>query len=146
MDGARYVLPPEDHTAAAPEKILELADEYANAALHLFEQKDKAVGHRPARLCALHATELYLHAFLRFRGATPSQIKARQHDLWHAEFVDRLGLDQKTCQHLKEISAARDYRRVRYPSTPEQPFSPRNRMERTLQAIREAREKIPFSV
>jgi hypothetical protein len=143
MDGAQPSSPSTACSAATPEEILGLAEEYANTAVHLFEQKDKALGHRPAHLCALHAIELYLHAFLKFRGATSGRIKARQHDLWHQEFAERLDLDTKTCKHLRDLSETREYRTLRY--APQQPHSPKNRMERTLQAIRGAQGKIPFS-
>lgn len=148
MDGGPSPAPAKTSTEAMPQDVLDLAGKYAEAAEYLFAEhrRSKPGLNLPARLCALHAMELYLHAFLRFRGATAKQIRARNHGLWHEEFNLCLGLDAKTCQHLQDLTNGREYLSVRYPLEPDRQPCPLNRMERTLEAIREKADRIPFHV
>jgi len=148
MDGGPSPAPASISTATTPQDVLDLADRYAEAADHLFAEnrRSKPDLNMPARLCALHATELYLHAFLRFRGASAKQMRARNHDLWHEEFNRCLGLDAKTCRHLQELTNGRVYLSVRYPVEQVAQPCPINRMERTLEAIREKADRIPFHI
>jgi hypothetical protein len=135
-------------TEASPHEMLTLADAYAASADQLLEQY--GAGKRdlrlPAHLCAMHAVELYLHAFLRFRGATSKDIKSRQHNFEHEEFCERLGLDQKTREHLKRLSDRNEYLLVRYRPERVGDLSQANRMQRTLKAVHDARDRIPFVV
>jgi hypothetical protein len=146
MDGMPPPASVDTSALASPQAVLDLAGNYRAAADHLFAAFRN--GNRqfdlPARLCALHAVELYLHAFLRFRGVACGHIKARHHNLWHEEFCHRLELDAKTSQHLKDLSENREYRAVRYPDGQQARLSQTNRMARTLGAIREKADRIPF--
>jgi len=90
--------------------------------------------------------ELYLHAYLRFRGAPTDQIKARHHDLWHPEFALSLELDDATCQHLQSLSQEKLYVAVRYAGEAGPRPCPVSQMERTLKAIRSMDDRIPFEV
>lgn len=65
-------------------------------------------------MCAIHAIELYLNAFLRHEGVTPEEIRGRLHDLAEATFVDKLKLRKKTAQHLEAMTAKREYLISRY--------------------------------
>jgi hypothetical protein len=133
-------------SSAKPQEMLDLAKSYADAAEHLFAEHraSKMSLQKPARLCALHAIELYLHAFLTFRGATDKQMKDRHHALWHEEFSDRLGLDAKTQQHLKDLTTEKAYLAVRYGCEPPHTMCAETRMKRTLELIREKADLIPF--
>src|SRR5262245_28709340 len=68
---------------ANAEAIILLADEYCRAAQTLLEdgRKGKPLSLAPSRLCAIHAIELYLNAFLLHCGDNPKQIRRRKHDL-----------------------------------------------------------------
>ncbi len=148
MDGGPSPATAQADTEATPQDVLAVAGSYAEAADHLFAQHRTAKPdlNMPARLCALHAVELYLHAFLRFRGASAKQIRARSHSLWHEEFNKVLDLDPKTRQHLQDLSSERVYVSVRYPIDHVSRPCPINRMERTLEAVREKADRIPFEV
>jgi len=75
-------------------QVVELANTYYPFALVLFgDARDKApLAFAPARMCAIHAIELYLNAFLRHAGSAPEQIRARLHDLADPRFVAALKL------------------------------------------------------
>jgi|OM-RGC.v1.024672236 hypothetical protein len=148
MDGAPPDAPVRTSTEATPHDVLVLAAKYAEAADCLFAEHRRSQSdlNLPARLCALHAVELYLHAFLRYRGASAKQLRTRNHGLWHDEFNRCLDLDAKTRQHLQDLSDQKAYLSVRYPNDPVQRPCPINRMERTLEAIREKADRIPFNV
>ncbi len=107
---------PYPGTEATIEDVLELADAYYCAATALFPnaQKGAPLSYAPARLCSIHAIELYLNAFLRHHGATPAQIRNRGHNLADPPFVDTLRLRQKTAQRLIDISERREYLISRY--------------------------------
>lgn len=71
----------------------------------------------PARLCALQAIEVYLNAFLLFRGMTPQEIRGFQHELIRRAEAARergLGLKVKTLRNLAALEASREYLLVRY--------------------------------
>jgi hypothetical protein len=55
---------------ASAREILNLADAYRAAALSLFAtgSRGRSPAAAPARLCAVHAIELYLNAYLRHAG------------------------------------------------------------------------------
>jgi hypothetical protein len=146
MDGGPFPDQAAAHPLATPQDVLERAEQYAEAADFLFKGKTDAevALHVPARLCALQAIELYLHAFLRFRGVSVKQIKARQHNVWHEEFCQRLELDKRTREHLQRISKDRVYVAVRYPGEVSTRLCEPTRVERTLRAIRDKSDRIPF--
>ncbi|WP_224813865.1 hypothetical protein [Hasllibacter sp. MH4015] len=141
MDGAPY--PGAD---ASPYEIYELAGIYYNAASHLFGQAQHMVGGEwqlPARLCAIHSIELYLNAYLRFRGEPAAKIRGRHHELWHTGFADVLRLRKKTSEHLKWMSDNREYLVVRYAPDQRQTLSQSNRMLSTLVEIMTKSNAIP---
>lgn len=123
---------------APPEAILDLAHAYYDAAILLFQYSapfDRGLYHAPARLCAIHAIELYLNAFLRFRGDEPASVRARHHDLWDRDFAKALGLRKKTCSHLKWLCTNREYLSVRYAPDLMPAQSHTNRVLATLDEI-----------
>ncbi|ANL26243.1 hypothetical protein AMC90_CH00362 [Rhizobium phaseoli] len=101
---------------ANPLEVLDLANAYSRASELLLRkgQKRVALSIAPARMCAIHAIELYLNAFLRHEGVTPEEIRGRLHDLSEATFVDKLKLRKKTAQHLEAMTAKREYLISRY--------------------------------
>jgi len=68
----------------------------------------------PARMCAIHAIELFLNAFLRHEGISHGQIRGRMHNLADPSFVTTLKLRKKTAQHLRDMSEKREYLISRY--------------------------------
>ena len=101
---------------ANPLEVLDLANAYSRASKLLFRkgQKQIALSIAPARMCAIHAIELYLNAFLRHEGVAPEDIRGRLHDLAEPTFVDKLKLRKKTAQHLEAMTAKREYLISRY--------------------------------
>jgi hypothetical protein len=148
MDGGQPPSVSYPGASATPEQVLDLANAYAEAAKALLAHKINgcASSQMPSRLCALHGIELYLHAFLRFRGATPAQIRARRHDVWHEEFALCLQLDAKTCAHLKHLTAQREYLMVRYAPDHLKELSPPTRISATLLHIQGKSDRIPFAL
>jgi hypothetical protein len=86
--------------------VVELANTYYHAAVVLFrDAKEKGpLAFAPARLCAIHAIELCLNAFLRHEGSPPGQIRARMHNLADPRFVAALKLREKTARHLADVT------------------------------------------
>jgi hypothetical protein len=66
------------------------------------------------RLCAIHATELFLNAFMRSRGESPERIRGRLHKLADEDFCKALRLRKKTAQHLVNMTDRREYLISRY--------------------------------
>ncbi len=68
---------------AGPAEIVALADEYHLAAKFLMKtgRPRKPLSRAPARLCAIHAIELYLNAFLMHRGAPREKVRGHFHNL-----------------------------------------------------------------
>lgn len=65
-------------------QLLGLADEYFKAAYGLLSQVsriDPRTSSAPARLCAIHAVECYLNAFLMFHGMSREEVRGLQHNL-----------------------------------------------------------------
>lgn len=129
-DATPAIYPGQRETAA---DLLVLADEYASAAARLLAESRgrKRLARNPAHLCAIHAIELYLNAYLLHRGQPPELVRAMQHGVDRkAELAVSLGLllTKRAAVHLAGISAAREYLVVRYaPSTPLESLSPSNR-------------------
>ena len=87
---------------ASTREVLDLAGAYSNAAVVLFKNAEKLGGptyaplhYAPARMCAIHAIELYLNAFLRHEGISHQQIRGRMHNLADPGFVTKLKLRKK---------------------------------------------------
>ncbi|KNG92492.1 hypothetical protein [Pseudaestuariivita atlantica] len=98
------------------EEILDLAVAYAEAANALFDGARSAgpLSYAPARLCAIHATELFLNAFLRSKGESPERIRGRLHSLADDDFCQALRLKKRTAKHLFDMTARREYLISRY--------------------------------
>jgi hypothetical protein len=96
---------------ASFQDIFDLAEAYCQAANALLctAKKGEPLTYAPARLCAIHATELYLNAFLRKGGQNAASIRGRLHNLADEEFVEALGLRKKTANHLAEMTKRREY-------------------------------------
>ncbi|WP_246793672.1 hypothetical protein [Rhizobium leguminosarum] len=77
---------------ANPSEVLDLANAYSRASKLLFGkgQKRVPISIAPARMCAIHAIELYLNAFLRHEGVAPEEIRKRMHNLAEPLFVANL--------------------------------------------------------
>ena len=127
-------------SSASVEEIVHLAREYQMAArtLLLNARRGKPLSRAPARLCAIHAIELYLNAFLLSLGDTPEKIRSRRHDL--AERA-RLALDnglqlrKKTAEHLIRLSQDREYLVSRYGPELASTLSEVNRLIATLEEV-----------
>lgn len=101
---------------ASASQILELANEYYEAAMTLSKknEKESRLASAPARLCCIHAIELYLNAFLRHEGVPHKQIRALMHNLADPSLVVKLKLKRKTSEHLTAITQKREYLISRY--------------------------------
>lgn len=65
-------------------QLLHLADEYYKAAFGLLPQVSKIdprTSSAPARLCAIHAVECYLNAFVLFQDVSREEVCGLQHNL-----------------------------------------------------------------
>lgn len=125
---------------ASAEDVILLATEYHHAALTLLQKarKGKPLSRAPSRLCAIHAIELYLNAFLLCLGDTPEQIRSRQHDLTERATLaaDRgLRLRKKTAEHLMKMSEGREYLVSRYGPEMASTLSEINRLMATLEEV-----------
>lgn len=146
MDGGAAVGTTYPGALAPPDQILRLAESYAEAARRLYAAPKPRTGlwHAPFRLCALHSIELYINAFLRFRGTAPDCVRARLHDCWHAEFATVLDLRAGTRRHLQTILEHRDYLCVRYAPETARDWVPVNRVHASLSDIMAKSRLIPF--
>lgn len=118
-------------------QILDLANVYHAAATTLFAkaQKKKPLSYAPARLCCIHAIELYLNVFLRHEGVLPEHIRARMHNLADSAFVAQLKLRKKTARHLESMTEKREYLISRYGPEQIAEHSELNRLLATLVEI-----------
>ncbi len=106
-------------TETSKEELLVLADHYREAAEIMYRHNigKGLLSLAPTRLCAIHAVELYLNAFLRHLGFGPDAIRAMQHDLTKRCELAReakLMLRKRTIVHLSEMTEAREYLLSRY--------------------------------
>lgn len=115
-------------------EILELAEAYYAAAIALFQsaQKEAPLSYAPARLCSIHAIELYLNAFLRHQGIPPEEIRGRMHNLADPTFVAALKLRKKTATHLATMTERREYLISRYAPELASQHTELNRLTATL--------------
>ncbi|MBY4608368.1 hypothetical protein K6M90_12000 [Rhizobium sp. 9T] len=122
---------------ANPLEVLDLANAYSRASNLLFTkgQKQIALSIAPARMCAIHAIELYLNAFLRHEGVAPEEIRGRMHRLAEPTFVAKLQLRKKTARHLEEMTAKREYLISRYAPERAKEHTELNRLAATLAEV-----------
>ena len=123
---------------ASVEGIIDLAAAYHATAAELFGARPANASRAPARLCSIHAIELYLNAFLRFRGVPPDRIRAHPHDLSELSASARGGVFQlrkKTARHLIDVTAKREYPVVRYAPEQTAELSEISRLTATLEEI-----------
>jgi hypothetical protein len=90
-------------------------------------------------MCAIHAIELYLNAFLRHEGVAPEEIRKRMHNLAEPRFVDKLKLRKKTALHLKAMTTKREYLISRY--APER-ITEHTELNRLTATLREVKAKV----
>jgi hypothetical protein len=132
-------MPSSEHIANqsmsdSPAEVFRLAETYRVAAMALLDNK----ADRPSRLCALHAIELYLNAFLLSRGEPAAAVRAREHDLGSRCAAARargLVLRRKTEQHLLTATERREYLVARYDAGEAAQMSRLNRLTASLAEI-----------
>ncbi|EJB04560.1 hypothetical protein FHX14_001458 [Rhizobium sp. BK619] len=122
---------------AKPLEVLDLANAYSRASRLLFSsgQKQVVLSIAPARMCAIHAIELYLNAFLRHEGVAPKEIRKRMHNLAEPTFVAKLQLRKKTARHLEAMTAKREYIISRYAPERTREHTELNRLTATLKEV-----------
>ncbi|WP_397544793.1 hypothetical protein, partial [Roseovarius salis] len=106
-------------TNASPLEIFALAAEYHSAAegLILKGRPRQPISRAPARLCAIHAIELYLNAFLLSSGDSPEKVRAHFHNLAdraNTAVTRGLVLRKLTLNHLVRMTEDREYLISRY--------------------------------
>ncbi len=132
---------PYPGSEASVGQILSLADEYLKAAYGLLPQVSKFNPHKssaPARLCAIHAIETYLNAFLMFHDVSREGLRGLQHNLaqrTEMALTKGLRLRVKTHAHLMRLNDQREYLIVRYGPERLSSISELNRMFATLKEI-----------
>lgn len=127
---------PGSHASAR--EVLDLANSYYQAAMVLFGEHQKRLlpfSSAPARMCAIHAIELYLNAFLRHEGIAASEIRKRMHNLAEPLFTSKLKLRKKTSLHLEALTARREYLIARYAPERVKDHTELNRLSATLVEI-----------
>jgi hypothetical protein len=131
---------PYPGASATPLEIVGLAVEYHMAAemLMLKGRSRKPASWAPARLCAIHATELYLNAFLLNRGMPPEKVRAHLHNLADRARLavdDGLVLRKLTFAHLIKMTDDREYLVSRYGPELSGTLSETNRLMATLNEV-----------
>lgn len=127
-------------SSASPVELFMLAQKYhaATLALGLDRPGRKQLSRSPARLCALHAIELYLSAFLRKTGDPPEAVRGYCHDLARrADCAASRGLvlRKRTRAHLKRVTQEREYLVSRYGPEMLANVSQGNRLLATLDEV-----------
>jgi len=100
-------------------QMLALAHEYRRIALSLEKLaiRNRPIALAPYRFAAIHAIELYLNAFLLFKGHSPKSLRGISHDLkQRQEMAEALGLvlRSNTIDGIRQIMLNREYLAVRY--------------------------------
>jgi hypothetical protein len=131
---------PYPGAAAAPKDIATLADEYCRAAISLMEDRKKGnpLSLAPGRLCAIHAIELYLNAFLQAGGAAPEKVRAHCHNLSamaERAIASGMILRKRTAGHLRKMTDDREYLVSRYGPEMTSTLSQINRLMATLDEV-----------
>ncbi|MEI4263427.1 hypothetical protein [Roseovarius sp. D0-M9] len=126
--------------SATPLEIYSLAVEYHSAAEALVAscRKREPVSRAPTRLCAIHAIELYLNAFLLAAGDPPERVRAHFHDLGRrARLAVNKGLILRklTLAHLVKMTDDREYLISRYGPELSGTLSESNRLMATLNEV-----------
>lgn len=121
-------------------EIIALADEYADAARRLMTPGGEGLARvkAPGRLCAVHAIELYLNAFLLTHGETRQAVRSRFHDLGNraaAAESHGLVLRRLTKAHLTKLTIDREYLVTRYGPELAGALSERTRLLATLNEV-----------
>lgn len=134
---------------AGPAEIYALVAEYHSAAdaLLLKGRPREPISRAPARLCAIHAIELYLNAFLLATGDPPERVRAHFHNLADraGRAVERgLSLRKLTLAHLARMTEGREYLISRYGPELSATLSESNRLMATLNEV--ARKTRPLVV
>lgn len=125
---------------ATVEQFIGLADEYHAVAHALLSQvkRKSSLSSAPARLCAIHAVEICLNAFLIFHGSNHKQVRGLKHDLAQRAVMATekgLRLRVKTQAHLRQIHDQREYLVARYGPEQTGGLSELNRMSATLKEV-----------
>lgn len=135
--------------AATPPDIVALADEYHRAALSLapLARKGDPLSLAPGRLCAIHAIELYLNAFLLAGGVSPGDIRSQFHNLatrTDLALAGGLVLRKRTANHLRKMTEDREYLVSRYSPELTSTLSQVNRLFATLTEVAwKVRKRVP---
>ncbi len=131
---------PYPGATASASQVFALAAEYHAAAefLILKGRPRQPISRAPARLCAIHAIELYLNAFLLAAGEPPERVRARFHNL-DDRAVSAVGhgliLRKRTLAHLVRMTEHREYLVSRYGPEMSGKLSESNRLTATLNEI-----------
>ena len=133
----KHAYPGENATI---DEMLELAKEYRAAANELKDRgkKGKPITRAPSRLCAVHALELYLSAFLRHCGKSAKEIRGLQHNLEERRKLVRengLILKLNTENHLVQLTEGREYLVMRYGPEMTSKVTELNRLFATLDEV-----------
>ena len=116
-----------------------MADAYRRAAKSLLREGSRqTLSRAPATLCAIHAIELYLNAFLLHRGRPAPELRGHFHDLvGRAELAKEHGLvlRARTAAHLAKVTRDREYLISRYGPEKLSTLSEVNRLVATLDEI-----------
>ena len=104
---------------ATPAQLLMLAAEYRTAAEALSPKgrPKEPLSRWPYRLLAIHSIELYLNAFLVWKGLAPNSVRGMQHNLAvRTDLAIKHGLPLRklTAEHLRMMTQTREYLIARY--------------------------------
>jgi hypothetical protein len=123
-------------------QVQALAEEYCKASHVLLSmiRRGEPLTRAPFRLTAIHAIELYLNALLLHYGYKAAHIRGFQHDVWsrtELAIAGGLKLRQRTIDHLRVLSASREYLVTRYGPELASTTSQLNRLTATLNEVAE---------
>ena len=131
-------------------QLIMLADQYCTAAHALLPQScaNDVKSSAPARLCAIHAIEVYLNAFLAFHEMSAEQIRGLQHNLAERarlSVAKGLCFRAKTAEHLVRLNDQREYLLVRYGADGMKGLSELTRVFATLREVSEKVRSVVFN-
>ena len=136
---------------ARPAEVFALAAEYHSAAEALLPRarQRQPISRAPARLCAIHAIELYLNAFMLAAGDPPEKVRAHFHNLAdraNSAVCRGLILRKLTLAHLVQMTEDREYLISRYGPEMSGTLSESNRLMATLNEIaKKVKLKLPIN-
>lgn len=125
-------------SAATEADLLALAQAYRTSALCLLERPGDVLPRAPATLCAIHAIELYLSAFLLHHGSSTAEIRGYCHDLAERgalALARGLTLRRRTAEHLVKMTRDREYLVSRYGAEDLSTLSPPDQLLTTLNEV-----------